>query len=86
MSEEPKLYDEEKTIPDLWSWIILILFSAAIAGYGIFTYVSVKDAPRRWDYGTLPDVPAQSVFNTRGPKRPAEAPRQIPLPPQEAAR
>jgi hypothetical protein len=75
---EPKWYDEEKDIPDFWSWVILVLFSAAIVGYGIVTYLAVDDGPRKWEYGTLPDTPAQSIYNTKVPDKPAAAPRQIP--------
>jgi len=74
-------YDEEKEMPQLWGWVVIILFSAAIVGYGIATYFLVDDAPRRWDYRILPDTPAQSIYNTSIPKKPAQAPPQIaPLP------
>jgi hypothetical protein len=82
MSEEhPKWYDEEKEMPQPLAWVVIILFSAAIVGYGVVTYLIVPDGPRRWDYRTLADTPAESVYNTSIPPKPVEAPPQIaPLP------
>jgi len=80
--DRPDWYDEEKEMPQFWSWMLIILFSAAILGYGIATYLLVDDGPRRWEYGTLPDTPAQSIYNSKGPVKPAGAvQRQVaPLP------
>jgi len=62
-------------------WVIVLLASALIVGWGLLIHALVKDGPRQWDFGTLPDVPAQSIYSS-APTPEAEAPpRQIaPLP------
>ena len=79
--EEPKWYEEEKEMPQVWAWVTITLFSATILGYGIVTYLLVDDGPRQWDYRTLADAPSDSIYNTTLPKKPAKAPPLIaPLP------
>ena len=65
----------------LWSWIILLLICAAIIGWGFLQYAFVRDAPREWDYGVLPDAPGQSIYSTAEPAEGRKVPPQIaPLP------
>jgi hypothetical protein len=41
----------------------------------------VKDGPRRWNYGTLPDAPSQSIYSTEAASENTIPPRQVaPLP------
>jgi len=62
------LYDEHKELPSpVWEWVIIILFSASIAGYGWLVYGLVADPPRHWDFGQLPDTPAESIYSTEQP-------------------
>lgn len=75
--EDKHLYDEHQELPSPWEWVILVLFSAAIAGFGLLVYCLVPDAPRHWDFGQLPDTPAESVYSTEEPAAPSKAPRQI---------
>jgi hypothetical protein len=84
----PKMewYDEDKEIGSFGSWMIVIVFSAAIVVFGLLVYAIVEDAPRRWDFGALPDTPAESVYSTYAPPPGAAPSRQIaPLPEAEPA-
>ncbi|QWV93450.1 hypothetical protein KP004_20190 [Geomonas oryzisoli] len=81
-------YDEHQELRSPWEWVILIAFSAAIMGFGWLVYLLVEDAPRRWDFGQLPDAPAESIYSSEQPH--GKVPRQIralpeavPLPPRQ---
>jgi len=65
--EEKHLYDEKQELPSPWEWVILIVFSASIMGFGWLVYLLVPDGPRHWDFGQLPDAPAESVYSTDQP-------------------
>lgn len=71
MEELPK-YDEKQELPSPWEWVILVVFSASIVGFGWLVYLLVPDGPRHWDFGQLPDAPAESIYSTN---RPAAAPK-----------
>ena len=80
---ESKWYDEEHELSAPWGWLIIIAFSAAIIGYGLLVYRIIPDAPRQWDFGQLPDTPAESIYSTEEPKEPSgEPPRQLPRLPE----
>jgi hypothetical protein len=72
---ESKWYIEDHELPAAWGWVIIILFSAAIMGYGWLVYSIIPDAPRQWDFGQLPDTPAESIYSTEEPK-PSMRPRR----------
>ncbi len=82
--EEKDLYLEYKIIPQLWGWVLLILFAASILGYGMLSHMIIPDAPREWDFGQFPDTPAQSVYSTVEPLRGAGYPRVIQILPGAA--
>jgi len=65
--EDKHLYDEHQELPSPWEWVILIVFSASIAGFGWLVYILVPDGPRYWDFGQLPDTPAESIYSTEQP-------------------
>ena len=48
-------YDEEREMPQPLAWIIIILFSASIMGFGVLVYRIVDNGPRHWDVGRLPE-------------------------------
>ncbi|BCS54204.1 hypothetical protein [Geobacter sp. SVR] len=75
--EEPKRYEEDQELPHPWEWVIIVLFSAALAGYGLLVYHVVPDTVRIWDFGQLPDTPAESIYSTDLPRSNAKPPRQI---------
>lgn len=88
MEENHVSYDEKQELPSPWEWVIIVLFSASIMGFGWLVYLLVPDGPRRWDFGQLPDAPAESIYSTeeaqagRKPQRQiAPLPEALPLPP-----
>ncbi len=72
-----KEYEEMTFIPRWASWTILILFSAAILGWGMFAEMLVTTSPTHWDFGQLPDTPSQSAFSTALPPPDVNVPYQI---------
>ena len=75
--EEKRLYEEEQELPSPWEWVIVVAFSAAIMGFGWLVYLLVPDAPRQWDFGQLPDTPAEYIYSTDEPDLSRKANRQI---------
>ncbi len=59
-------------------WAIIIAVCAGIIGWGLLNYALIPDRPRTWDFGALPDVPAESVYSTSQPAPAPTAPRQFP--------
>lgn len=79
---EKKWYEEDHELSVPLSWVIIILFSAAIAGYGLLVYSIIPDTTRRWDFGQLPDTPAESIFSTEEPRQTNRPQRQLPKLPE----
>jgi hypothetical protein len=63
--ENWKKYEEYRSISPFWSWVILVLCSITILAWGMLIMFTVRDVPRRWDFGQLPDTPAESVHSTQ---------------------
>jgi hypothetical protein len=80
--EQRKRYDEDQELPSPWEWVIIVLFSAAIMGFGWMVYLLIPDAPRQWDFGQLPDTPAEYIYSTHEPDPAKRVPRQIPQLPE----
>jgi hypothetical protein len=57
-------YEEDRKVGALWGWAMVFLLTAAIIGWCMFLMMMVEDPPRRWDFGSLPDVPAESIYST----------------------
>jgi hypothetical protein len=73
-----KEYEEFTVISSFWSWVLLIAFSIIIMSWGMFIKMMVgKEQPRTWDFGALPDVPAQSSYSTVKPPVEVNVPLQI---------
>ncbi|SNB46682.1 hypothetical protein [Geobacter sp. DSM 9736] len=70
-------YDEDREIPSPWEWVIITLFSIAIAAFGWFVYRIVPEGPRYWDVGQLPDTPAESIYSTEQPWESRAPQRQL---------
>ena len=62
-------------------WLIVIGLCALLILWGLANYRLVKDRPRAWDFGVLPDTPGQSAYSIATPPPNTGAQRQIaPLP------
>jgi hypothetical protein len=70
-------YEEYKMISQFWGWVALIVFSILILGWGMVLMYIIPDTPHHWDFGTVPDTPAQSVYSTSPLPREVNVPRQI---------
>ncbi len=75
--EEKDRYEEFKVVSNFWGWVILIVFATAILGSGMIFHMSIREVPREWDFGILPDTPAKSIYSTKEPQKGGIAPRQI---------
>jgi hypothetical protein len=75
--KEKKWYDEDQELPSPWEWVIVIVFSASIMAFGWLVYLIIPERPRQWDFGQLPDTPAESVYSTDQPDLARKSPRQI---------
>jgi hypothetical protein len=75
---QQKEYEEFTVISTFWSWVLLIAFSILIMSWGMFIKMMVgREQPRTWDFGTLPDVPAQSPYSSVKPPVEVNTPLQI---------
>jgi hypothetical protein len=61
-----------------WGWVVIVLVSALVVAWGLAAYVLVRDVPRTWHRGSLPDTPGESIYSTAPAPATATAPLQIP--------
>ncbi len=73
--------------PWVGEWFSPVLAAAFTVLWGLLIYALIGDRPTTWKYGTIPYVPAESVFTTSGVPK-GKVPKQVVLPevPGEAAR
>ena len=57
-------YEENRQISPGWSWAIIGVFCALIIAWGLVNWALIKDGPRDWDFGALPDAPSASIYST----------------------
>ena len=75
-------YEENRQVGAFWGWAMVFLLTAVIIGWCMFLMMMVEDPPREWDFGTLPDVPAQSIYSTlEAPTVPWTFPFRLRTPP-----
>lgn len=67
MDEEPDIYEEIALGGPIMGWVIVLGLSAVVLGLGMFLHGMISDPPRQWDFGALPDTPAESVYSTLEP-------------------
>jgi hypothetical protein len=74
-------YEEYTELKPFWGWILIVLLGLSLIVWGLLAYRLVRDRPREWDFGALPDVPAESAASSVEPAGGAPVPRQLePLP------
>ena len=59
-----KDYEEKTSFDNLWGWISLFLLSFFVLGWAMVIMFSVKDVPRKWDYGSVIDAPSENINTT----------------------
>lgn len=62
-------YEENRQIPQALGWGILILVAISLVAWCMLLMMIIPDTPRQWNFGELPDVPAQSVYSTLPPPK-----------------
>jgi hypothetical protein len=77
--------EESREITPLRAWIFVVVLSALLVGWGLFNYKMIQERPREFDFGVLPDTPAQSEYSTGRPPAQEVAPEQIPTLPGAAS-
>jgi hypothetical protein len=77
MNGPQKEYEEQTIISSVTSWVILIVFPIIILSWGMFVEMIVMVGPSYWDFGVLPDTPAQSQYSTAFPPPDINVPYQI---------
>jgi len=76
-----KEYEESREMSPGLSWAIIVMLCVLILAWGFVNWALVKDQPRKWDFGALPDAPSESIYSTGQAPELAAPPRQIqPLP------
>jgi len=78
-------HEEHREIPQALSWALVIVLTACVVSWCMFLMMMVEDRPREWDFGALPDVPAQSIYSTQPgipPFDPKNPPQQMPKLPE----
>jgi hypothetical protein len=74
-------YEEDRRIGPVQGWALLVVFCAAIIGWGVFNWAMIPDRPRDWHYGPSSDAPGASVYSSVAAPDSAHPPRQFaPLP------
>lgn len=71
-------FEECNILPRVWGWIVLFFICAVLIGYGLLAHAVVRDVPRNWDFGQLPDFPSQHPFSTYEPDNRSPIPEQLP--------
>jgi hypothetical protein len=71
-------FEEFRQIGHAASWGIIVFLSLAILTLGFIIYAAIPDAPRQWDFGILPDTPAESIYSTTQAAVNVTPPPQIP--------
>ena len=80
--DEKELYEEYNVLPPPWGWVVLLVFSALIIGNALLLHALIKDRPREWYFGELPDTPAESIYASKEPPAEAPVPKQFPALPE----
>ena len=74
--------EEYRKIGPVRAWLILFLLAALVVGYGVLNYELVRERPRAWDFGALPQTPSESPYTSVSPPAQTPAPRQMPRLPE----
>ena len=59
-----KDYEEKTSFNNKWGWVSLFLLSFFVFGWAMVLMFTVKDVPRKWDYGSVKDAPAENIYTT----------------------
>lgn len=75
-------YEERMELSKFWGWVVLIIVSFSLIGYGMIAMFLVKEPPKRyWDHGSAVVPPGLTIYTTEVVKKGNEIPPQIGLVP-----
>lgn len=77
MDREHDLYEEYTPKGPLVGWVTVLGISFAVLALGMLLHTMIADPPRTWDFGALPDTPAESAYSTLEPQVREQAPLEI---------
>jgi hypothetical protein len=75
-------FEEFRLVSSFWSWVIVVGLALGILAVGGVVWLAIPENERYWDFGALPDVPAQSVYSTSPPPDSQPVGRQLPAMPE----
>jgi hypothetical protein len=68
MEQYMREYEEYKTLPPFWGWVVLIVFSFLLITYGMIAEMFLLEPRERvWNFGAAPVAPGESNYNTYEP-------------------
>jgi hypothetical protein len=68
MEQYMKEYEEYKTLPPFWGWVVLIVFCLSLISFGMIAHMFILEPKERhWDFGGLPIAPGESRYTTFEP-------------------
>ena len=73
-------YDEYKLMPQLWGWILLLALSASLILWAHWIHSARPSVEWQWDYSSLPQTPAESIYSSESTHPEAELEQQLPVP------
>jgi hypothetical protein len=69
MEQFMREYEEYKTLPTFWGWVVLIIFSFLLITYGMFAEMFILEPIERvWNFGAAPVAPGESNYSTYEPR------------------
>ena len=67
MSDKNQFEGEEEG-PSLKGWVYVCALALSFLLYGLFMFYMIGDkGPPGWDFGTVEDIPGESVYSTNEP-------------------
>jgi len=83
LKKEENNYEEYNELSLGWTWFIVVALCLFLIGTGLFAHRMLPDTPRRWNFGTVDMIPAESVYSTSPVAPVAVAPNEINKIPQQ---
>ena len=80
-----KQYEEYRVVGTPWGWVILVVFSACILGWGMLLHHMVAEGTPHWDFGAVEDAPGESIYSSQVPPAGEAQPQIPPLPEARSA-
>jgi hypothetical protein len=73
-------YEEYRNISQRSLWLIVVVFTILVLGWGMLIHMMVPEAERHWDFGVQPQSPSESKYSTVAPPIDPNVPIQLERP------